>query len=79
VLHFEWDAAKNERNIRIHGIDFADAAPIFDAPMFTWADTRKAYGEARTVGLGPDWSRDGLRFHGAWPGSRSLDLSEKGQ
>jgi uncharacterized protein len=52
VLHFEWDAAKNERNIRIHGIDFADAAPIFDAPMFTWADTRKAYGEARTVGLG---------------------------
>jgi len=25
---------------------------IFDAPMFTWADTRKAYGEARTAGLG---------------------------
>jgi uncharacterized protein len=51
-MRFEWDAAKNERNIRERGIDFDDAGPIFDAPMFTWADTRKDYGEVRFAGLG---------------------------
>lgn len=48
----EWDEAKNEANIRTHGLDFADATALFDAPMLTVLDTRKDYGEARYIGIG---------------------------
>ena len=33
-MHFEWDEAKNEANIRKHGIDFADVKDMFNYPMF---------------------------------------------
>ena len=51
-MRFEWDPAKNEVNVRERGIDFADAASIFDGPMFTWVDLRRDYGEPRMAGLG---------------------------
>lgn len=50
--YFEWDEAKNERNIRERGIAFADAEPIVDAPMFRWRDQRRDYREERWCGLG---------------------------
>jgi hypothetical protein len=31
-LSFEWDEAKNAANVKNHGIDFLDAALIFDNP-----------------------------------------------
>jgi uncharacterized DUF497 family protein len=51
-VKFEWDEAKNRENIRKHGLDFADAWEIFDAPVLTNLDAREDYGEDRRVGLG---------------------------
>lgn len=51
-MRFSWDPAKNERNIRERGLSFADAAPMWDAPMLVWIDTRRDYGEVRELGLG---------------------------
>ena len=49
---FTWDPAKNERNIRQRGLDFADAAPMWEAPMLVWTDARQTYGETREIALG---------------------------
>ena len=35
-----------------HGLDFLDAATVFDGATFTFEDDRFAYGEARFVTLG---------------------------
>ena len=51
-MKFEWDRRKNEHNIRERGLDFADAAEMFDGPMLVAPDTREDYGEPRYVGLG---------------------------
>jgi uncharacterized DUF497 family protein len=52
ILRFEWDEAKRRENIRKHGIDFIDAALVFDGPTIEKADTRKTYGEPRWQALG---------------------------
>jgi uncharacterized protein len=51
-VYFEWDEQKNRENIRKHGLDFADAWEIFDAPMLTALDEREDYGEDRIIGIG---------------------------
>lgn len=51
-MKFEWDEEKNKENIRKHGLDFADAWQIFEAPMLTALDTKEDYGEDRFIGLG---------------------------
>lgn len=51
-MRFTWDPAKNERNIRDRGLDFANAPAMWDAPMLVWVDSRRDYGEKREVGLG---------------------------
>jgi hypothetical protein len=51
-MRFAWDAAKNQRNIRERGLDLAHAVRLWDAPMLAWVDTRRDYGETRTIGLG---------------------------
>lgn len=51
-MKFEWDEEKNRENIRKHGLDFADAWQIFDAPVLTALDTKEDYGEDRFIGLG---------------------------
>ncbi len=49
---FEWDEAKNQVNIRKHGIDFRDAVRLFDRPTLDRADNRRDYGEVRTNSIG---------------------------
>lgn len=49
---FEWDDAKNERNIQQHDIDFLDVSALFDGPMLTELDDRMDYGEDRWVSIG---------------------------
>jgi uncharacterized protein len=50
---YEWDATKAERNLRKHGVDFADAVGVFDDPLaLTRPDTHS--GELRFVTLGED-------------------------
>lgn len=51
-MRFEWDEAKNEINIRKHGIDFADVKDMFNHPMLTLLDNREYYGEERWIGVG---------------------------
>lgn len=51
-MDFEWDEAKNEENVRKHGIDFADALKIFAGPIVTRVDDRFDYGEVRQVTTG---------------------------
>ena len=57
VVRFEWDERKNEQNIRKHGLDFADAPEIFDAPMLVRLDDRLDYGEDRWIGVGVSHGR----------------------
>lgn len=40
-----WDKTKREKNLRNHGIDLAEVACVFDAPMVTVEDVREHYGE----------------------------------
>lgn len=51
-MRFEWNQAKNESNIRKHGIDFADVENMFNYPVLTLPDSREDYGEARWVAIG---------------------------
>lgn len=39
-MEFEWDNEKNRKNIEKHGIDFADAALIFDYPVLVYEEKR---------------------------------------
>ena len=56
-MRFEWNQAKNESNIRKHGIDFADVENMFNYPVLTLPDSRENYGEARWVAIGRILSR----------------------
>ena len=51
-MEFEWHEAKNQANIRKHGISFEIARLIFEGPVFTRLDTRKDYGEDRYISIG---------------------------
>ncbi len=42
-MRFTWDPLKRRENLRRHGIDFADAPPVFDRFLLERLDTRKAY------------------------------------
>lgn len=51
-MHIEFDPAKNEVNIRKHGLSFARTAAFdFDTALYT-VDTRRDYGETRIRALG---------------------------
>ncbi|HEY8173328.1 MAG TPA: BrnT family toxin [Dehalococcoidia bacterium] len=49
---FAWDEVKRLKNLRKHGIDFADAAQIFRGFTLTAEDEREDYGEPRFLTLG---------------------------
>ena len=53
-MEFEWDENKRESNLSKHGIDFADAAKIFNRPVLERVDNRYDYGETRIVALGEE-------------------------
>jgi uncharacterized protein len=44
-MGFDWDEAKNQANIRNHGIDFAEVAEMFDQEMLVELDDQFNYGE----------------------------------
>lgn len=39
-------------NLKTHGLDFVDAASVFEGVTFTFEDDRYSYGEQRYVTLG---------------------------
>ena len=51
-MEFTWSEAKRATNIKTHGLDFADAASVFEGVTFTFEDDRFSYGEQRFVTLG---------------------------
>ena len=51
-MTFEWDTAKNQTNIRKHGVSFETAQRIFEGSVLTWFDDRKDYGEDRYISVG---------------------------
>lgn len=52
TIRLTWGESKRRRNRLEHGLDFADAAAVFEGPTFTFEDDRFAYGEGRFVTLG---------------------------
>lgn len=80
-MSFEWDEVKAKRNLRDHGVDFADAATIFedDLALTTSDDTPN---EERFVTLGVDalgrhlvvvytWREDQVRIISARKASKA--------
>jgi hypothetical protein len=50
---FEWDDGKAETNLRLHGISFEDALPVFLDPWrLEVEDDREDYGEPRYYSIG---------------------------
>jgi uncharacterized protein len=47
-----WDEAKRRKNVKDHGLDFADCDAIWDNFTITREDIRQAYGEKRLVTFG---------------------------
>jgi hypothetical protein len=50
---FEWDPAKEAKNIRERDLDFHTAAGIWDNDVSERVDDRKDYGETRVLAFGP--------------------------
>lgn len=51
-MRFQWDKAKGQKNLKIHGISFAEAVQIFNGPTLETLDTRADYGEDRWIAIG---------------------------
>jgi uncharacterized DUF497 family protein len=51
-MQYIWDEEKNRRNLKIHGIAFADAVRIFEGPTLERVDDRFDYGETRIYAIG---------------------------
>jgi uncharacterized protein len=51
-LRYTWSESKRNRNLARHGLDFVDAALVFEGPTFTFEDDRFDYSERRYVTLG---------------------------
>lgn len=49
---YEWNDDKNDKNRTARGLDFADAAQVFEGPTFTFEDTRFDYDERRLITFG---------------------------
>ena len=52
TMTFEWDEAKNRKNIEKHGLSFQRAKTIFDGIYLYDEDLRFDYGEKRYVAIG---------------------------
>ncbi len=51
-MKYEWDEARNRKNLAKHGLSFEDAGLVFAGPSVTFEDDRSEYGEKRLITLG---------------------------
>ena len=75
-MAIEWDERKRQSNLEDHGVDFADAALIFENPVLDAEDVRADYGERRYRALGEadgeffmvayTWRGENRRILSAW-------------
>ncbi|AXK81429.1 BrnT family toxin [Pseudolabrys taiwanensis] len=52
MTSFEWDETKRTANVQKHGIDFADAALVFNDPAHLIYRSQRHTGEERFVAIG---------------------------
>ena len=75
-MDFEWDEVKRLSNLEERGVDFRDAALIFEGTVIAKEDMRDNYGEQRFRAVGQvdneyyvvayTWRGSVLRIIGAW-------------
>ena len=51
-MRFTWSESKRRRNLKEHGLDFAEAPGVFEGVTYTFEDDRLVYPEQRFVTLG---------------------------
>jgi uncharacterized DUF497 family protein len=51
-MDFEWDPAKEEKNINERDLDFTTASRIWDGPVLETVDDRRDYRETRILAFG---------------------------
>jgi uncharacterized DUF497 family protein len=52
-VEFEWDPVKAEYNVRKHGVDFTEAATVFNDPLsITYTDPDHSVNEERYIIIG---------------------------
>ena len=51
-MRITFDPAKRVETLRTRGLDFADAAVVFEGPVFTFPDERFDYPEERYITAG---------------------------
>jgi uncharacterized DUF497 family protein len=71
-VEISFDPAKREATLRDRGLDFLDAARVFEGPVFTAEDDRFEYSERRYSTIG---SLDGRMVVLIWteaPGGRRI-------
>jgi hypothetical protein len=53
MIRFEWDPEKDKRNLRTHGVSFAEAVTVFhDLLSATFDDPEHSEGEQRFITVG---------------------------
>jgi uncharacterized protein len=52
MADFQWDPAKEEKNINDRQIDFRTASQIWDSTVVERIDDRRGYGETRIIATG---------------------------
>lgn len=55
-MRIEWDETKRKRNLRTHGVDFADAVGALLDPAALTREDDDAHGEVRLITLGRSYS-----------------------
>ena len=51
-VQYEWDEQKRRENLKRHGLDFRDAAKVYEHPVKMTIDSRKR-GEDRKIDIAP--------------------------
>jgi uncharacterized DUF497 family protein len=51
-MRITFDPAKRDKTLIERGLDFAEAAEVFDGPVYEIEDTHKPYGEKRILCFG---------------------------
>ena len=51
-VQYEWDERKRRENLKRHGLDFRDAAKVYEQPLKMTIDSRKR-GEDRKIDIAP--------------------------
>ena len=75
-MDFEWDPSKNAANRLKHGIDFEDAARLFQGAYLELVDDRSHYEEERWIAVGEAGARVLVVIY-TWRGKKCRVISAR--